>query len=158
MSSNLQSGLERGRVEPHFLELMQRVCARPAMYVGTTSFNRAAIFLSGYDAGMYSDVHSKTLHFGGILQKYFRIFLVAKYGTEAAIRRRAEKLAQSQENDDDVDLDDDGKVHPLYQNIGWESIYHQHFPGKDDKELLTILLQDFQDFANPLTRMATEVT
>lgn len=134
----------------HFLELVQRVCKRPAMFVGTASFAKVMQFLSGYAMG-WNDSRGRSNRDSCIFNDQFQRFLVLKYGTEEAKRRYAE-------TGDTIYINDDGSVYPLYSNIVWWHIYHAHF-GVDhpDAVLLDMFNKDFEDFVNPLTRLATEV-
>lgn len=125
-----------GNVDPKFVDILKHVCLRPAMYVGTASFDQAAIYLDGYATGRDEN---PGLHTTNVLHEEFQRFLVAKYGQEAAEKRGLSK--------------EDG---PLYTNVVWWGIYRQHFPHENDTEKLAILSKDFEDFANPLVRLATE--
>jgi len=128
----------RGNVDAEFVRLVKHVCLWPAMHVGRVSFELTATFLSGYSLG--HDGYKLGAHDASVLHGDFQRFLVAKYGREAARR-----LGLSER---------DG---PLYVNIVWWAIYGAHFPHDSDEEQHATLSQDFEDFANPLVRLVTEM-
>lgn len=66
-----------------------------------------------------------------ILRDYFRKFLLRKYG-----------------------YDQHGL---LWSNVPWWSIYKNHFKDKEDRTILSVFREDFDQFSGPLTRMAIEV-
>lgn len=146
-----------GNVADNLKKMVENICARPAMWVGQDKFEKVAIFLDGYTHAMLDDVQSHILH------THFQRFLVKKYGYEAARkmheedkRRAAEARARGEEPE--FELSDDDCDYPLYGNIIWWSIYNAHFKGLPDKELIALFKEDFDQFADPLTRMAIEAS
>jgi hypothetical protein len=136
-------------VDADFLEMVQHACTRPAMYVGTASFEKLSTYLEGYAAGLSAQRFGQ--HHDNIFYPYFQRFLVLKYGMEAAIRQAAEDKLIGEPPEEEP-------LHPLYGPLGWPGIYKAHFRNATDEELFALFKKDFEDFANPLTRMAIEVT
>lgn len=147
------------KVDARFMEMVQHVCTRPAMWVGHENFEKGCIFLDGYASGKAD--RSLAAHADHVFHSGFQNFLVKKYGYEAARRRReADKLeieeARARGEEPEFELEEE-PIHPLYGNIVWWTIYGQHFKNSTDKERFAMLRSDFEDFVNPLTRMAVEV-
>jgi hypothetical protein len=105
------------------------ICLRPAMYVGEANYKVVAALLEGMALG-YQDWHGGFFH--SLLHEEFQQFLAKKYRREGS----------------------------QFEQVVWSYIIplgtKQDGENLTEKELISRLLADFEDFNNILVRLAVE--
>lgn len=115
--------------EPEIInETFRLVCTKAAMFVGVRDYLKAMIWFSGWACGRAEALGGQGAYRDGIVHGDFRVFLADRFN--------------------------------MGKSLVW---YHipQHIPDWntfDEQKKLDIVLQAWEDFYNPLTRMAAAIT